>query len=67
MALARSLRSTPRPREPQPECKSIEAIFAACERMPQAAFFAVPVDPVELEIPDYFDVIKRPMDMGTVK
>ena len=44
----------------------IEAIYAACERMPQAAFFAAPVDPVELE-PDYFDIIKRPMDMGTIK
>ena len=51
----------------EPECKSIDAIFAACERMPQAAFFAIPVDPVELEIPDYFDIIKHPMDMGTIK
>mmetsp|Transcript_62736 Transcript_62736/g.91966 ORF Transcript_62736/g.91966 Transcript_62736/m.91966 type:complete len:239 (+) Transcript_62736:196-912(+) len=29
--------------------------------------FAEPVDPVALGIPDYFQVIKRPMDLGTVK
>ncbi|KAK7238584.1 hypothetical protein SO694_00020115 [Aureococcus anophagefferens] len=30
------------------------------------AFFAAPVDPVQLQIPDYFDVVKNPMDLGTV-
>lgn len=29
--------------------------------------FAKPVDPVQLNIPDYFDIIKHPMDLGTVK
>lgn len=29
--------------------------------------FLKPVDPVALKIPDYFDVIKEPMDLGTVK
>jgi hypothetical protein len=29
--------------------------------------FSEPVDPVKLGIPDYFDVIKHPMDLGTVK
>eukprot|EP00172_Hildenbrandia_rubra_P001110 Plantae.Rhodophyta-Hildenbrandia_rubra.ctg1671.p1 GENE.Plantae.Rhodophyta-Hildenbrandia_rubra.ctg1671~~Plantae.Rhodophyta-Hildenbrandia_rubra.ctg1671.p1 ORF type:complete len:494 (+),score=117.02 Plantae.Rhodophyta-Hildenbrandia_rubra.ctg1671:332-1813(+) len=28
--------------------------------------FLVPVDPVELGIPDYFEVIKKPMDLGTI-
>jgi len=28
--------------------------------------FNNPVDPVELGLPDYFDVIKKPMDLGTV-
>ena len=28
--------------------------------------FNTPVDPVELGLPDYFDVIKRPMDLGTI-
>eukprot|EP00571_Detonula_confervacea_P015865 CAMPEP_0172301040 /NCGR_PEP_ID=MMETSP1058-20130122/3011_1 /TAXON_ID=83371 /ORGANISM="Detonula confervacea, Strain CCMP 353" /LENGTH=1734 /DNA_ID=CAMNT_0013011029 /DNA_START=299 /DNA_END=5503 /DNA_ORIENTATION=+ len=29
--------------------------------------FNSPVDPVELGLPDYFEVIERPMDLGTVK
>lgn len=26
-----------------------------------------PVDPVALNIPDYFDIIKQPMDLGTIQ
>ncbi|CAI8050147.1 Bromodomain-containing protein 2 [Geodia barretti] len=29
--------------------------------------FHKPVDPVALSLPDYFQIVKRPMDMGTVK
>jgi E1A/CREB-binding protein len=29
--------------------------------------FMQPVDPVELNLPDYFDIIKNPMDLGTIK
>lgn len=29
--------------------------------------FNSPVDPVELGLPDYFEVIKRPMDLGTIR
>ena len=29
--------------------------------------FLEPVDPVELGIPDYFDIIKTPMDFGTIQ
>jgi len=36
-------------------------------KMPAAVYFFFPVDPVELEIPDYFDIIEKPMDLGTVK
>ena len=28
--------------------------------------FDTPVDPVELGLPDYFDVVKKPMDLGTI-
>ena len=28
--------------------------------------FNTPVDPVELGLPDYFEIIKKPMDLGTV-
>lgn len=31
------------------------------------ALFSVPVDPEALGLPDYFDVIKSPMDLGTIK
>lgn len=29
--------------------------------------FNCPVDPVELGLPDYFDIIKHPMDLGTIQ
>ena len=29
--------------------------------------FLEPVDPIKLEIPDYFTIIKHPMDLGTIK
>jgi E1A/CREB-binding protein len=29
--------------------------------------FNCPVDPVELGLPDYFDIIKKPMDLGTIQ
>ncbi|CAO2828587.1 unnamed protein product [Amaranthus hypochondriacus] len=36
-------------------------------KMDAAEPFNVPVNPVELGIPDYFDVIDTPMDFGTVR
>ena len=29
--------------------------------------FAEPVDPVQLNIPDYPDIVKNPMDLGTIE
>jgi len=29
--------------------------------------FSVPVDPVELKLPDYFNIVEKPMDLGTVQ
>lgn len=29
--------------------------------------FAQPVDPVQFNLPDYFEIIKNPMDLGTIK
>ncbi|XP_052223772.1 bromodomain-containing protein 2-like isoform X3 [Dreissena polymorpha] len=29
--------------------------------------FHQPVDPVKLHLPDYFDIIKQPMDLGTIR
>lgn len=34
---------------------------------PDAPPFQIPVDPVALQIPDYFDVVKEPMDLSTIK
>lgn len=29
--------------------------------------FLAPVDPVKLNLPDYFDIVKQPMDLGTIQ
>jgi hypothetical protein len=34
---------------------------------PQAVYFKEPVDPIELNIPDYPLMITKPMDLGTIK
>ena len=34
---------------------------------PESVPFRNPVDPQVLGIPDYFDIIKKPMDMSTIK
>lgn len=36
-------------------------------RANQSWIFHEPVDPVKLNIPDYFDVVKHPMDLSTIK
>eukprot|EP01135_Chromosphaera_perkinsii_P012073 Nk52_evm11s2579 gene=Nk52_evmTU11s2579 len=42
-------------------------LFRALWRCKEAWPFQVPVDPVKLNLPDYFDIVKRPMDMGTIQ
>lgn len=37
------------------------------QQHPHGWVFNSPVDPVELGLPDYFTVIKKPMDLGTIK
>lgn len=34
--------------------------------MEEGIWFRKPVDPAEENVPDYFDVIKNPMDLGTI-
>ena len=41
--------------------------FTQTRKHKYAWVFGKPVDPVALHIPDYFDIIKEPMDFGTVK
>ncbi|KAL2651968.1 hypothetical protein R1flu_020096 [Riccia fluitans] len=52
------------------EDNGLKAALAVVKRVMQiksAEPFNEPVDPVALEIPDYFDVIKEPMDFGTIR
>lgn len=41
-------------------------VLKALQTHQHAWVFNCPVDPVELGLPDYFEVIKKPMDLGTV-
>lgn len=42
-------------------------ILKALMTHPSGWPFLVPVDPVQYNIPDYFTIIRKPMDLGTVK
>jgi E1A/CREB-binding protein len=48
-----------------------DALMPPLEKMwalePEAVPFRLPVDPNALGIPDYFDIIKKPMDMSQIK
>jgi len=50
--------------EPMRQCQKI---LTQLKQHRWAWPFLQPVDPVELNIPDYYDIIKRPMDLGTVQ
>ena len=41
--------------------------FTQTRKHKYAWVFGKPVDPVALHIPDYFDIIKNPMDFGKIK
>lgn len=38
-----------------------------CWKLKGAYWFQDPVDPVKYNIMDYFDIVNRPMDLGTIK
>lgn len=42
-------------------------IIAYMLKDPRSYPFREPVDPILLGIPDYFDIIKSPMDLGTIE
>ncbi|KAG9096358.1 hypothetical protein FRC06_008750 [Ceratobasidium sp. 370] len=44
-----------------------KAVLNALNRNPHANLFRLPVDPVRDLAPNYFDVIKHPMDLSTMK
>jgi hypothetical protein len=47
--------------------RDYEKILVKVMAHPNAWPFNQPVDPVALNIPDYLDVVKQPMDLGTIK
>nr|XP_043631054.1 uncharacterized protein LOC122602438 [Erigeron canadensis]XP_043631055.1 uncharacterized protein LOC122602438 [Erigeron canadensis] len=49
-----------------PELNAALEVIKKTMKLDAAAPFNQPVDPVALGIPDYFDVIKTPMDFGTI-
>jgi len=42
-------------------------ILKALKKTTSSWPFNAPVDPVKLNIPDYFNIIKKPMDLGTIE
>ena len=42
-------------------------VLSICWRCKPAHYFHEPVDPSKYCISDYFDIIKEPMDLGTIK
>ena len=46
--------------------RKCSSILKACQKHVSSWPFQVPVDPVQLGIPDYFDKIKHPMDYSTI-
>ena len=47
--------------------KQAKKLMNSLWKVKDAELFHKPVDPIELGIPDYFDVIKNPMDFSTIK
>ncbi|KAG8368847.1 hypothetical protein BUALT_Bualt15G0089300 [Buddleja alternifolia] len=43
-----------------------QSVIKKIMKMDAAVPFNAPVDPIALEIPDYFDIIDTPMDFGTI-
>jgi hypothetical protein len=50
-----------------PYRRDLLTLIKAVATRPCARLFLRPVDPKALGIEDYFDVIKHPMDIGTVR
>ena len=47
--------------------KAAKRLLQNLWKFSQSWIFHEPVDPEKLGIPDYFEVVKKPMDLGTVK
>lgn len=51
---------------PKEHAKFIQSVLRHMVKLKDASIFLEPVDPVKLQIPTYFDVVKRPMDLSTM-
>ncbi|KAI8088239.1 hypothetical protein BDF21DRAFT_378346 [Thamnidium elegans] len=49
------------------ELRKYKSVLEKLTNHPSYYAFGVPVDPVLLQIPTYFDIIKKPMDFGTIR
>ncbi|KAJ3076813.1 hypothetical protein HK102_005340 [Quaeritorhiza haematococci] len=49
------------------DTKLCKQLLASLQRHSSAWPFLQPVDPVVAQAPDYFDIIKKPMDLGTIE
>jgi hypothetical protein len=47
--------------------KAAKRLINSLWRCNSAQIFHNPVDPDRLGIPDYFDIVKEPIDLGTIK
>ncbi|RDW81086.1 putative transcription regulator BDF1 [Aspergillus mulundensis] len=51
----------------KPQHKFILKAIQSLKRMQDSRFYKEPVDPIKMAIPTYFDIIKEPMDLGTIE
>lgn len=49
------------------ELRKYKSVLEKLTNHPSYYAFGVPVDPVLLQIPTYFDIVKKPMDFGTIR
>ncbi|KAJ3025764.1 hypothetical protein HDV00_012499 [Rhizophlyctis rosea] len=52
---------------PKHHQKFLQSVLKNIQKLKDATIFLNPVDPVALNIPTYFDFIKRPMDLSTIE
>ena len=50
-----------------PYNESITNVSSFSDQEPEASAFRLPVDPDSLGIPDYYQIVKKPMDMSCIK
>ncbi|KAK6945476.1 Bromodomain [Dillenia turbinata] len=61
-----AIQQAPNPRYNKRELEDALIVIKKIMKMDAAEPFNAPVNPIELGIPDYFDIIDTPMDFGTI-